>query len=124
MATRDLPEAMPGLVPKPCSECPWVRTSMRGWLGPATAEQWCEIAHSDLPIACHQTIRETDDDGHGDWSQMKQCMGAAIFRENVGKLPRDHRILVADAPDTELVFAWDNEFIEHHEPNWENHGSS
>lgn len=69
------------------------------------------------------TIKETDSGGHGDWSAgMKQCMGAAIFRENVGKLPRDHRILVADETDTELVFAWDDEFIDHHEPNWGNNG--
>lgn len=80
-----------------------------------TAEQWCEVAHSDLPIACHTTIKTVDDTGHGEWSEMKQCTGAAIFRANVGKLPRDHRVIAADEPDTELVFAWDDEFIDHHE---------
>lgn len=80
-----------------------------------TAEQWCDVAHSDLPIACHTTIKTVDETGHGEWSEMKQCTGAAIFRANVGKLPRDHRVIAADEPDTELVFAWDDEFIDHHE---------
>lgn len=116
MTTRELPDEMPGMLPKPCGECPWLRTSMAGWLGPMTAERWCEIAHSDLPIACHTTIKETDDAGHGDWETgMKQCTGAAIYRTNVGKLPRDHRVLTSDRPDYETVFSWDDEFIAHHE---------
>jgi hypothetical protein len=110
--TDQLPEVRKTM----CAECPWSRQAAPGWLGPYTAEEWCEIAHGEQPIACHVTIRDTDDDGHGDWDQpgMKQCAGAAQFRTNVGKLPRRPDVATADAPDIVTVFAWDDEFRRHH----------
>lgn len=109
---------MPDLPPataKPCAECPWVRTSAPGWLGPHTAQEWVALAHGEQPIACHTTITEADDDGNGDWShpQIRQCAGAATYRANVGKLPRRPDI-ARGTPDTETVFTW-GEFEEHHD---------
>lgn len=75
---------------------------MKGWVGGAmTPEQWCEAAHSDALIHCHTT-----DFKH-------QCAGAAIFRANVMKSPRDRSALCLPA-DTVNVFAWDDEMIKHH----------
>lgn len=98
----------------PCRECPWRREAAPGWLGPHTAARWLGIAQSDEPVACHLTIRETDDEGRGDWEHpaMRQCAGVASFREHLCKLPRDPEVAVG--PAREGVFARGKEFIEHH----------
>lgn len=83
----------------PCVDCPFSRQSVRGWLGPLTAEEWMIVAHSDRKLMCHT----------GD----KQCAGAAIFRANVCKHPRDPEALELPR-NTKKVFSWDNEFLAHH----------
>lgn len=106
---------LPGATPHPCDECPWVRSSAPGWLGPHSAQEWTALAHSDEPIACHKTIKDVDDDGLADWRHpsLRQCRGAAIFRSNIMKSPRNRD--VATGPrDTDTVFKWDDEFIAHH----------
>lgn len=118
LPASSLPDNLPEATPKPCSDCPWRRYGhMPGWLGPYTAEEWTEIAHSDSPIACHQTITETNDEGTGDWSHpaMRQCRGAAIFRANVGKSPR--RGDVVTGPMSQDVFQSNEEFYAFHDPN-------
>ena len=56
----------------------------------------------------------------GKWDDpaIRQCAGAAIFRGNICKTPRNPQIERRDA-DYELVFSWDNEFIEHHTEMYE-----
>ena len=100
---------------QPCSECPWRRRSAPGWLGPMTAQQWIGTVHSDAPIACHMTVTEVDEEGHGDWAAdgIRQCRGAAMFRANVCKNPR-HEHIETGPHDTVRVFANNNEFLEHH----------
>lgn len=108
----------PPAVPQTCNDCPWRRIAVEGWLGPHSAEEWIEIAHSESPIACHQTILETDEEGIADWKHpaMRQCRGAAIFRANVAKKPKNHT--VADGPtDHDNVFSTNDEFIEYHKGN-------
>lgn len=91
---------------KPCADCPFARTAIRGWLGLssikknkiATPEEWIEIAHGEKVEICHCTTS-------------KECAGLAIFRANVFKLPKHALIL---EPDTTLVFANDQEFKAHH----------
>lgn len=106
---------LPKVCPKPCNDCPWVRTSLRGWLGPLDAFGWLDAAHSDEAIACHLTIKRTDEAGHGDWSnpEMRQCAGAAVFRANVHKSPRDPEVAVGER-GTADVFADNDEFVLHH----------
>lgn len=75
------------------------------------------MAHGEVAIACHTTIdgEETNNDGEADWDQpgLLQCAGAAIYRSNVCKSPRDPH--VATLPrDTDLVFGM-GEFIPHHD---------
>lgn len=105
---RDLPE----VTAAPCVECPWRRESTPGHLGPHSAEEWALGAHGESAIACHMTIKrpieaEWDDPG------LRQCKGAAIFRANVLKLPRDPAIAVGPR-DTDKVFSNNAEFITHH----------
>jgi len=83
----------------PCSDCPWSRDSLPGWLGGASIEQWIDIAHGDEPIDCHVLAGA-------------ECAGAAIYRANVCKNAR-RRLLVLP-PDRRIVFATPSEFREHH----------
>jgi hypothetical protein len=95
-------EATPATHPlsKPCSDCPWARKALNGWLGGNTAEEWIEMAHGETHIECHVHPNV-------------QCAGAAIYRANVGKLPRSKALLVLPSDKT-LVFAGPQEFLEHH----------
>ena len=105
MTDTPLPEA----TKVPCVQCPWLRTSAPGWLGPHDPATWLDIVHGESPIACHLTI---DHDGQP-WDQVRQCAGAAIFRANIWKLP--HNPNIARGPrDTDTVFAWNDEFTDHH----------
>ena len=104
----------------PCNECPWRRSHPAGWLGPMSADEWIVLALSDEPIACHQTIPEgfnvIDDSLEREYAtvEMTQCAGAAIFRANISKLPRD-RAIGRLPKDPERVFAHPGEFKNHHQ---------
>lgn len=84
----------------PCSDCPFSRKALPGWLGSLTAEQWVENVHGEAFVECHTKIGP-------------QCAGTAIYRANVCKSPRDPKQL--DLPqNTKTVFASPQEFIAHH----------
>lgn len=99
---------LPKVTTRPCNDCPWRRTAPAGWLGPMDAEDWIRLALSDEPIACHQTLVEDRS-----WEGASQCAGAADFRSNICKSPRDPNV-AQGSPNPE-VFARPNEFIEYHE---------
>lgn len=86
---------------QPCTDCPFARTALRGWLGGCTPEEYLALAHGDEPILCHATGNQ-------------QCAGAAVYRANVGKHCRERTALKL-AADREEVFATPMEFLEHHE---------
>lgn len=88
---------------QPCNDCPWRRVALKGWLGPLSAEEWAFLATTDEPILCHQVLTTT----------REECYGAAIFRANIAKLPRDLRIQRRPA-DKVTVFGTLAEFLEHH----------
>lgn len=85
---------------KPCCDCPFSRESFPGWLAGFSPEKYVQLAHGDGKIDCHTKVGP-------------QCAGAAIYRANVMKRPRD-RICLELATDREGVFASPVEFIEHH----------
>lgn len=89
-------------ITKPCSDCPWRRDSIKGWLGGMTPEEWLDAIHGmgDTFIDCH-TINGP------------QCAGAAIYRANISKLPRNPMILQLPK-DKESVFSTPMEFLKHH----------
>jgi hypothetical protein len=101
--------ALPEVTSKPCNECPWRREHAPGWLGPLTAEEWVELAHSDEPIACHLTIQKD-----GEFYGTRQCAGAAQYRTNVFKSPRDPEVATAGARDDSAIFGSAREFLVHH----------
>lgn len=85
---------------QPCSDCPFARTALNGWLGGVSIEEWLQRAHSDTVVACHTISNQ-------------QCAGLAIYRRNVAKgcwppmlkLPADRK----------KAFATPMEFRAHHE---------
>jgi hypothetical protein len=95
-------EAMPAKAQhtKPCSDCPWRRDALAGWLGNASPDEWLADAHSEAVIECHVFTGA-------------QCAGAAVYRANVCKTPRD-KTLLRLARDPETVFATPDEFRKCH----------
>lgn len=89
---------------KPCSDCPWSRKSISGWLGPHDADTWLRIAHGDGRIECHALKGR-----QGNW----QCAGAAIYRANVCKSVPYPEVMRLPS-NTKLVFGF-HEFKPHHE---------
>lgn len=89
---------------RPCHDCPWRRSSIPGWTGAVTVENWIEAAMSDAKVACHTKV--------GLDGKPHQCAGIAIYRANVCKLPRDPEVMRLP-PDHEAVFGF-NEFQSHH----------
>ncbi len=85
---------------KPCSDCPWARTALNGWLGNNTAAEWVQIAHGESQVECHALTGA-------------QCAGIAIYRSNTYKVPRDRTNLRLPR-DTKRVFESPIEFTQHH----------
>lgn len=108
---------LPDATPSPCNECPWRREAEGGHLGPYSPLDWIKIAHSDTAIACHKTVVAVKNplEGIGDWEhpKIRQCRGAAIFRENVQKNPRNQEVVTGPG-DKESCFGTNEEFLEHH----------
>ena len=84
---------------KPCSDCPWSRNSLNGWLGGYSAEAWIAEVKSDDKIQCHVFKNQ-------------QCAGSAIYRANVCKSPRNPEVLKLPK-NTNIVFSF-GEFEKHH----------
>jgi len=103
---------LPPCTAQPCNECPWRRDSTPGYTGPFTATAWVEAAHADTPIMCHQTLRGEDHDFTD--PEIRQCRGAAIFRANVHKQPRNSTAVTGPV-DITTVFEDGYEMIDHHE---------
>lgn len=116
---------MPDLPPvrsAPCFDCPWRRVSLPGWTGPFSPEEWVSMAHSDIAIACHTTLPgedadesyDHDDEDPDTWNApgVLQCAGAAIYRSNIFKSPRNPQVATLPS-DTDTVFGR-GEFEAHH----------
>jgi hypothetical protein len=84
----------------PCTDCPFARTAVRGWLGGSSPMEYVMLAHDEERIDCHAI-------------NGPQCAGAAIYRSNVCKSPRDKTLLILPA-DRVRVFANTKEFLAHH----------
>lgn len=112
---------LPPAVPKACNDCPWRRNAAPGWLGPLSAAEWGQLAHSEEPVACHQTLPPEGTLGLSpaeSWAKegIRQCRGMAVFRVNIFKSPRnptdaEHAI---DEPDTKAIFGSVEEFVDYH----------
>jgi hypothetical protein len=84
----------------PCSDCPWARKALHGWLGGMSAQEWIQAAHGESRAECHTVSNQ-------------QCAGMAIYRANVHKVVRDPSVLSLPA-NRVSVFASFTEFLNHH----------
>jgi hypothetical protein len=84
---------------EPCSDCPWARTALPGWLGGDSVDAWLFTAHHDHVVPCH-TLKGA------------QCAGIAIYRRNVCKEARPPMLKLER--DLIKVFASPVEFRTHH----------
>lgn len=95
----------------PCSECPWRRASLPGWLGGYEPQQFVQqIQFDGPPLPCHKSF-----DRSGKANAV--CAGAAIFAKNSCKLPATKLGLEAYRQverDHESVFTRPQEFLDHH----------
>lgn len=100
-------------VPRPCSDCPFRRKAVPGWLGHSSPEGFIDCMQRDEPLPCHQTIDYEDKHWLSKWMAQesgKMCAGALIFMAN--KLQR-HPFKRMDK-DPVNVFTNSLEFVRHH----------
>ena len=86
----------------PCSDCPWARKALPGWLGGVSVEEWLKRAHTDTLVPCHVISNQ-------------QCAGLAIYRSNTCK--RVDSPILQLPRDTDAVFTNRMQFEEHHTQN-------
>lgn len=70
----------------PCSECPFRKNSLPGYLGGFTAEETIRVAVSESNFDCHLT--RIDENGNGipeDSKKRKACAGRMLFATNTAK---------------------------------------
>ena len=91
---------------RPCGDCPFRRGSLKGWLGGHAPQEFMVFAMADGAYPCHTRAGALG-------VSLIQCAGMAIFRANIGKLPRGRRALRLPQ-DKALVFGTPGEFLEHH----------
>lgn len=91
---------------KPCSDCPWRKDALPGWLGGTSIDDWLQIAHGNYHVPCHTTGNQ-------------QCAGLAIYRSNVCK--RVEPPLLKLEKDLETVFETPMQFEEHHKKPFRGH---
>ena len=113
---------------KPCSQCPFRRTSAKGWLGGLTPDEFKWLADSDSYMVCHKAANEphpyTGAPGPGvDYSHpdhtLPQCAGRAIYWANQCKQPRDRTQGLLMLPkDVKTVFERPFEFLQHHKSSY------
>lgn len=84
----------------PCSDCPWRRDSLNGWLGGHTPEEFLRIAHADTTYNCHAVTNQ-------------QCAGMAVYRRNTCKSTRPPMLTLP--ADHATVFSNRMQFQAHHE---------
>jgi hypothetical protein len=103
-------------VAKPCSDCPFRRKSMPGWLGAGSPESFIQCINTDDILPCHQTIDYEDRNWKEKWAAQTTgnvCAGALIMMANMCKHPRDPAF-PSMPRDRETVFATPLEFVRHH----------
>lgn len=105
-------------VAKPCSDCPFRRKAMPGWLGGSSPEGFIDCMQRDEPLPCHQTVDYDDPNWLVKW--MKQggdtgnvCAGALIFMANKCQRPHDPNFPTME-PDHGAVFSNSVEFVRFH----------
>ena len=101
--------------PKPCSDCPFRRKSLPGWLGAYEGpEDFLAVHyHGEIPNPCHLTVNYDDPKWKDKLEAALPCAGHAIMFANDCKLPKTWKPTPVEQ-DHENVFSHPREFIAHH----------
>jgi len=78
---------------KPCPECPFTKTSAKGWLGPWTPETIHRQVMDEGDLACHMTVTEDDVDN----DKVRRCVGSVLYMNKGCKKARDPDLAKAQA---------------------------
>lgn len=97
---------------EPCKECPFRKTSFKGWLGGLSAEDTSNYVLNEADFACHMTRKKPPD-------KMSRCKGSQIFLLHHCKSPKINKPLMKALEQTKKEGHNKNdylgfEFIEHH----------
>lgn len=65
----------------PCAECPFKKTSFKGWLGGLTAQETNDAVLNEADFACHMTRKKQN-------AQMSRCKGSQLFLIHHCKSPK------------------------------------
>lgn len=96
---------------QPCRECPFRRTSMKGYLGPwPNPEEIIRQAFSEAGFTCHMTINDRKNP-----NKYRVCTGSLVCANKSAKLYRDHNLqrLQGKAEDPGDIMGM-REFCEYH----------
>lgn len=102
---------------QPCSDCPWRKDSIKGWLGGFPIDWFVERIYADVPLNCHNTLGNIDGMSQEEIQRTKPlCAGALIQYRNMVKLPRDPELAAAvtSVEQSDKVFAHPHLFKQHH----------
>ena len=117
----------------PCSQCPFRKVSLPGWLGDTTPQEFIETTLADGLMPCHKTV----DYENPNWkfhmifpdSDVQHCAGARIFYRNRFKISRNPLFLMEEAEGrvvevekSDKVFKTAEEFIAHHNTQFHRRG--
>lgn len=101
----------------PCAECPFRRTSVRGYLGADNPEHFVQTAAGGSDLPCHMDIDYTDPD----WLKTQEpdaplCVGSLQFQNNWLSLSRLPHVAEAqrELEGNPRVFDNPEEFLIHH----------
>lgn len=93
---------------KPCAECPFARATP--WAGKVDPFRLMGQAFGPFMLPCHMDHGYTPGDAN---PEVIPCIGAAIFRANVGFADRLPDIIAKAPADKDAVFATPEEFALH-----------
>lgn len=99
---------------KPCPECPFSRKVTPGALGGSPPEKYIGQSIGPYKLPCHKHYVNDPEWRREDTITTPDCIGAAIFRANIGVGHLLPEVLLRMPPDKEAVFANHAEFLAHH----------
>jgi len=101
---------------KPCSDCPFRRVALRGWLGAYEGPEDFIASHHglDLQNPCHLGVDYSDADWLAKLDDAPACIGQQVMYLNECKLPRTWKIPESVEADRDGVFNNASEFVAYH----------
>lgn len=102
-----------------CSECPFLKKSLAGWLADYTPSELLIIIMGEKPFPCHMDQQEDVKWEEVGDDENPLCAGALMFMKKNGKIPRNYelaeKVKEINIKDCDIILS-SIEFIKHHTP--------